>query len=82
MELFNIEESACLKNQSSKIGSLQRQSELFLNKYCVEAMQIDTSVVLIPLFGVDIPALSESIRLCSEASRAGANNKVELEEEP
>ena len=44
-------------------------------------MWIDASVVLIPLFGVDIPASSEGIRLSSEASGAEANDKVELGEE-
>ena len=44
-------------------------------------MQIDASVVLIPLFGVDVPASSEGIRLSSEASRAEVNDKVELGEE-
>ena len=41
-------------------------------------MWIDASIVLIPLFGVDIPASSEGIRLGSEASGAEANDKVEL----
>ena len=44
-------------------------------------MQIDVSMVLIPLFGVDISASSEGIRLSSEASRAEMNNEVELREE-
>ena len=44
-------------------------------------MRIDTSVVLIPLFGVDIPASSEGIRLSSEASGAETNDEVELGEE-
>ena len=44
-------------------------------------MQIDTSVVVIPLFGVDILASSESIRLSSKASGAETNNEVKLEEE-
>ena len=44
-------------------------------------MRIDVSVVLISLFGVDVPASSEGIRLSSEASRAEMNNKVELGEE-
>ena len=44
-------------------------------------MQIDMSVVLIPLFEVDIPASSESIRLSPEAFRAEANNEVKLREE-
>ena len=44
-------------------------------------MYIDVSVVLIPLFGVDILPSGESIRLSSEASRAEMNNEVELWEE-
>ena len=41
-------------------------------------MQIDASVVLISLFGVDILVSSEGIRLSSEVSETEANNKVEL----
>ena len=44
-------------------------------------MQIDTSIVLIPLFGVDILVSSEGIRFSSEASRVEVNDKVELGEE-
>ena len=47
----------------------------------MEVVWIDVSIVLIPLFGVDIPSSSEGIRLSSEASRAEMNNKVELSEE-
>ena len=39
------------------------------------------SVVLIPLFGVDVPASSEGIRLSSEVSGTEVNDKVELGEE-
>ena len=44
-------------------------------------MRIDASIVLIPLFGVDVPASSEGIRLSSKASGAEMNNEVELREE-
>ena len=44
-------------------------------------MGIDTSIVLIPLFGVDVPVCSEGIRLSSEVSGAETNDKVELREE-
>ena len=44
-------------------------------------MWIDVSIVLISLFGVDIPVSSEGIRLSSKVSRAEANDKVELGEE-
>ena len=43
-------------------------------------MRIGASIVLIPLFGVDIPASSEGIRLSSEVSGVEMNNKVELGE--
>ena len=38
------------------------------------------SAVLILLFGVDVPASSEGIRLSSEVSRVEANDKIELGE--
>ena len=41
-------------------------------------MWIDASIVLIPLFGVDVPLSNEGIRLSSEASGVEMNNKVEL----
>ena len=44
-------------------------------------MWIDASIVLIPLFGVDIPVSSEGIRLSSKTSRVEVNDKVELREE-
>ena len=47
----------------------------------MEVVQIDMSIVLISLFGVDVPASSEEIRLSYEASGAEVNDKVELEEE-
>ena len=44
-------------------------------------MWIDTSIVLISLFGVDVPVSSEGIRLNSEVSGVEMNDEVELEEE-
>ena len=47
----------------------------------MEVMWINVSVVLILLFGVDVPASSEGIKLSSEVSMVEMNNKVELGEE-
>ena len=47
----------------------------------MEVVWIDMGVVLIPLFGVDIPASSVSIRLSSKASGVEVNDEVELGEE-
>ena len=44
-------------------------------------MQVDMSIVLIPLFGVDVPASSEGIRLSSKVSWAEMNDEVKLGEE-
>ena len=39
------------------------------------------SVVLIPLFGIDVPASSEGIRFCTKLSGVETNDHVELGEE-
>ena len=44
-------------------------------------MGIDTSVVLIPLFGIDVPASSEGIRFRTKLSGVEMNDHVELGEE-
>ena len=56
-------------------------SELFLYKYWLEVVRIDVSVVLIPLFGIDVPASSEGIRFHAELTRAKVDNHIKLGEE-
>jgi hypothetical protein len=46
----------------------------------MEIMGISSSVVLIPLFGVDVPVSSEGIRLGSEFTRMETDNEIELVE--
>ena len=45
-----------------------------------QVVWVDTSVVPIPLFWVDVPMMSEGIGLCSKASRAEADGEVKLGE--
>ena len=47
----------------------------------MEVVLIDMSVVLIPLFEVDILVSNEGIRLFSKVSGAEVNDKIELGEE-
>ena len=57
------------------------RSELFLQKKWTESfLQIDTSGVPISLFGVDIPASSEGIRLSSKAS-GRTNDRIKVRKE-
>ena len=44
-------------------------------------MRIDASIILIPLFRLDVPVSSEGIRLRIKLSRAETNDNVELGEE-
>ena len=46
-----------------------------------EKIGVNCNIVLILLFGVDVPVSSEGIRLSSEVSRMEANDKIELGEE-
>ena len=53
---------------------------MFLSEHWFQVMRVDMSIVPIPLFWVDVPMASEGIGHCSEASRAEADDKVELGE--
>ena len=53
---------------------------MFLGEHWFEVVRIYVSIVPIPLFWVDIPMVSEGIRIRSEASRAEADGEVELGE--
>ena len=63
------------------ISSSEGRSKLFLHEDQSETVRIDVSVILIPLFWIDIPASSEGIRLHTKLSRAETNNHIELGEE-
>lgn len=45
-----------------------------------EVVRVDRSIVLIPLFGVDVPSSSQGIRLGAKPSRAETDDEVELGE--
>jgi hypothetical protein len=44
-------------------------------------MRVNLSIVLIPLFGTDIPASSKGIRFSSKFSRTETDDHIELVEE-
>jgi hypothetical protein len=81
MEVLNIEQDTCLEDQSFEIGCLEEGSELFLCENCLEVMRVDINIVLIPLFGVDVPAYSEGIRFHAKLSKGETNYHIELGEE-
>jgi len=54
---------------------------LFLSEHWPEILWINTSVATIPLFGVDVPSSSESVRLGTKFSGTEMNDEVELREE-
>ena len=81
VEGFQIEESASTEDRSCEVDCSEGRSELLLCEYGVEIMRVDASVVLIPLFGIDVPASSEGIRLRAKSSRTEADDHIELGEE-
>jgi len=52
--------------------------KLFLSEDGLEVVRVDCGVASIPLFRIDVPLSSESIRFCAETTRAEPDNKVEL----
>ena len=81
VELFYIDEDSSTDCRSEEYCCPEGGRELFLGEHGLEVVRINSSVVPIPLFWVDVPASSQSIRFFSEASRAEANGKVKLGEE-
>jgi hypothetical protein len=81
MEVLNVKQGASLEEQSCKVDCSEGYSELFLGENQLEVVRVDTSIVLIPLFGVDIPVSSEDIRLHAKLSGAETNDHIELGEE-
>jgi hypothetical protein len=81
MEVLNVEQGASPEDRSCKVGCSEGHSELFLGENQSEVVRVDASVGLIPLFGVDVPASSEGIRLCAKLSGVETNDHIELGEE-
>ena len=81
MEVLEIEQGAGSENRVLEVSSPKGRSELILCEYWPEVVGINSSVVLIPLFGIDVPASSEGIRLRAELSGTETNDHIELEEE-
>ena len=81
VEVLHVEHGGSPEYWSCKVCCLEGHSKLFLHKHWPEIVRVDASVVLIPLFGIDVPASSESIRFCTESTRAKADNHIKLGEE-
>ena len=81
VEGFHIEESASPEDWSCEVGCSKGCSELLLCEYGMEIMRVDTSVVLIPLFGIDVPASSKGIRFHAKLSRMETDDHIELGKE-
>ena len=78
MEVLYIEQDASSEHRSCEVSGTEGCSELFLRKDQMEIMRVDASVVLTPLFGINVPASSEGIRFCTELLGTEANDHIEL----
>ena len=58
---------------------MEGRCQLFGSEHGSVVLRIDSGIVAIPLFKIDIPSSSKSIRLGSEFSRMEMDDKVEAE---
>lgn len=73
-----VDQRAHLENQGNKEGCLEGRCELLLSEDWAKVLRIDLGIVLIPLFGVDVPASSQCIWYRSEPSGMEPDNHIEL----
>jgi hypothetical protein len=58
--------------------SAEGKRQLFLSEHRAEVAQVDSSIVAISPFWVDVLTSSERVRLSTETPRAEADDKIEL----
>ena len=56
---------------------MEGQCQLFRSEYGLVVLRIDSGIVTIPLFKIDVPSSSKSIRLGSKFSRMEMDDEVE-----
>jgi len=61
-------------------GSLYGGCKLFLSEDGLEVVRVDCSIASIPLFRIDVPLSSKSVRFGAEMTRVEHDDKVELGE--
>jgi len=64
------------KKDSSSYGGYK----LFLSKDGFEVVRVDCGIASIPLFSIDVPLSSESIKFGAKTTRVEPDDKVELGE--
>ena len=69
-----------MERRKDEDSSLYRGYKLFLSEDGFEVVRVDYSIASIPFFRIDVPPSSESIQFGTETTRAGPDDKVELEE--
>lgn len=65
---------------SQDCNSAQQGGQLFIGEHQLQVVKICLGIDAIPLFGADVPLVSESIWLTIKPSRAEIDDQVELGE--
>ena len=69
-----------MEGRKKKNGSSYKGCKLFLSEDRFEVVRVDCGVASIPLFRIDVPSSSESIRFSTKTTRVEPDNKIELGE--
>jgi len=69
-----------VEERKKKNSSSYRSCKLFLSKDRLKVVRVDCGITSIPLFRIDIPLSSESIRFSTKMTRTEPDDKVELGE--
>src|SRR5882672_3694282 len=77
MEPFSIHDERSTKGWDGQGSSLEGQCQFLRSEYWAEVLWIDTGIVAIPLFKIDIPSSSECVGFGSELSGMETDDEVE-----
>ena len=77
MELFLVHDYCCMENRICQFSCTEQVSQLFISEYRMKIVRIDSSIIAISPFRVDIPSSSQRVRFHTKLPRVEMNNEVE-----
>ena len=79
MQGVQIYDCSCTERREKKDSGSYGGRKLFLSEDGLEVVKVDCGIASIPLFRIDVPSSSESIRFCAKTTRAKPDDKIEPE---
>ena len=77
IELFLVHDHYCTENGICQFSCMEQVSQLFISEYRTKTVRIDSSIITISPFRVDVPSSSQRVWFHTKSPRVETDNEVE-----